>query len=53
VSHSVTLLFKFLKYLKAKEEELWKFKIYSAMQKYYLQKSPLKETEIRQDIITL
>jgi hypothetical protein len=39
------------KYLKAKEE-LWKFK-YFTMQKYNLQKAPLKETKILQDIITL
>jgi hypothetical protein len=40
------------KYLKAKEE-LWKLK-YFAMQKYIsLQKNPLKETKILQDIITL
>jgi hypothetical protein len=38
------------KYLKAKEEELWKFK-YFTMQKYNLQKNPLKETKILQDII--
>jgi len=39
------------KYLKAKEE-LWKFK-YFTMQKYNLQKNPLKETKIFQDIIIL
>jgi len=39
------------KYLKAKEE-LWKPK-YFTMQKYNLQKNPLKETKILQDIITL
>jgi hypothetical protein len=38
------------KYLKAKEEELWKLK-YFTMQKYFLQKNPLKETKILQDII--
>jgi hypothetical protein len=38
-------------YLKAKEE-LWKLK-YFTMQKYNLQKNPLKETKILQDIITL
>jgi hypothetical protein len=37
------------KYLKVKEE-LWKFK-YFTMQKYNLQKNPLKETIILQDII--
>jgi hypothetical protein len=35
------------KYLKAKEE-LWKLK-YFTMQKYNLQKNPLKETKILQD----
>jgi hypothetical protein len=39
------------KYLKA-IEELWKFK-YFIMQKYNLQKTPLKETKILQDIVTL
>jgi hypothetical protein len=39
------------KYLKAKEE-LWKFQ-YFTMQKYNLQKNPLKETKILQNIITL
>jgi hypothetical protein len=39
------------KYFKAKEE-LWKFK-YFTMQKYNLQKNPLKETKILQDITTL
>jgi hypothetical protein len=43
--------FSMTKYLKAKEEELWKFK-YFPMQKYNLQKNPLKETKILQDIIT-
>jgi hypothetical protein len=38
-------------YLKAKEE-LWKFKIFT-MQKYNLQKNPLKEAKILQDIIPL
>jgi uncharacterized metal-binding protein len=32
------------------KEELWKFKYFS-MQKYNLQKNPLKETKILQDII--
>jgi hypothetical protein len=35
------------KYLKAKEEELWKLKYFS-MPKYNLQKNPLKETKILQ-----
>jgi hypothetical protein len=39
------------KYFKAKEE-LCKFK-YFTMQKYNLQKNPLKETKILQEIITL
>jgi hypothetical protein len=39
------------KFLKAKEE-LWKLK-YFTMQKYNLQKNPLKETKILQYIITL
>jgi hypothetical protein len=38
------------KYLKAKEEELWKFK-YFTMQTYNLQKNSLKESKILQDII--
>jgi hypothetical protein len=41
------------KYLKkAKELELWKLK-YFTMQKYNLQKNPLKETKILQDIMIL
>jgi len=39
------------KYLKAKED-LWKFK-YFTVQKYILQKHPLQQTKILQDIITL
>jgi hypothetical protein len=39
------------KYLKAKEE-LWDFK-YFTIQEYNLQKNPLKETKILQDVITL
>jgi hypothetical protein len=39
------------KYLKA-NEELWKFKSFS-MPKYNLQKNPLTETKILQDIITV
>jgi hypothetical protein len=38
------------KYLKSKE--LWQFK-YFIMQKYNLNKKPLKKTRILQDIITL
>jgi hypothetical protein len=50
--HIVASLAIYLKkYLKAKEE-LWKFK-YFTMQKYNLQKNPLNETKILQDIITL
>jgi hypothetical protein len=47
----VALPFTSKKYLKAKEE-LWKLK-YFTMQKCNLQKNPLKETKILQDIITL
>jgi len=47
----VALPFLFETYLKAKEE-LWNLK-YFTMQKYNLQKNPLKETKIFQDIITL
>ncbi len=50
-TRGVALPFYIQKYLKAKEE-LWKFK-YSTMQKYNLQKNPLKQTKILQDIITL
>jgi hypothetical protein len=39
------------KYLTAREE-LWQLK-YLTMQKYNLQKNPLKKTKILQDIITL
>jgi len=38
-------------YLEAKEEP-WKLKCFT-MQKYNLQKNPLEETKILQDIITL
>jgi hypothetical protein len=43
------------KYLKAKEEELWKLKYLFHHAKIYpiLKKNPLKETKILQDIITL
>jgi hypothetical protein len=51
VCHTVALPFKFKKYLMAKEE-LLKLQ-YFTMQKYNLQKNPLKETKILQDIITL
>jgi hypothetical protein len=40
-----------IKYLKAKEE-LWKLKYFN-VPKYNLQKNPLKENKILQDIITL
>jgi len=40
------------RYPKAKEEESWKLK-YFILQKYDLQKNPLKESKILQDIITL
>jgi hypothetical protein len=44
VCHTVALPFDIKKYLKAKEEELWKLK-YFTMPKYNLQKNPLKETQ--------
>jgi hypothetical protein len=51
VCHTAALPFTLKKYLNAKKE-LWKLK-YFTMQKYNLQKNPLKETQILQDIITL
>jgi hypothetical protein len=42
-----------LKCILRQKEELWKFKYNFTMQKYNLQKNPLKETKILQDIITL
>jgi len=45
----VALPFTLKKYLKAKEEELWKLK-YFTMQRYNLPKNLLKETKILQDI---
>ncbi len=51
--HNVTLPFTLIKkYLKAKEEELWKLK-YFTIQKYNFPKNPLKEAKILQDIILL
>jgi hypothetical protein len=50
VSHTLALPFYMKKYHKAKEG-LWKLK-YFTMQKYNLQKNPLKETKILQDFIT-
>ncbi len=50
VCHNVALAFTLQKYLKAKEEELWKLK-YFIMQKSNLQTNPLKETKILQDIL--
>jgi hypothetical protein len=41
------------KHHKAKEEELWKLKYYFTMQKHNLQKNPLNQTKILQDIMTL
>jgi D-alanyl-D-alanine dipeptidase len=53
VCHTVALaIYIKKKYLKANEEEWWKFK-YFTMQKYNLQKKSLKEMKIHQDIITL
>jgi hypothetical protein len=51
VSHCALAIYIKKKYLKA-GEELWKFK-YFTMQKYNLQKNPLKETKILQEMITL
>jgi hypothetical protein len=51
VYYALALPFTLKMNLKAKEE-LWKLK-YFTMQKYNLQKDPLKETQILQDIITL
>jgi hypothetical protein len=50
VSHYDQVAIYIKKYLKAKKE-LWKLK-YFTMQKYNLQKNPLKETKILQDIMT-
>ncbi len=50
VSHCVLAIY-IKKYFKAKEES-WKLKHFT-MQKYNLQKNPLKETKILQDIIIL
>jgi hypothetical protein len=52
VCHIVALPFTLKSNLKAKED-LWKLKKYFTMQKYNLQKNPLKETKILQHIITL
>jgi hypothetical protein len=45
--------FTFKKYLKAKEEELWNLKYFTMQKHITLQKKPLKETQILQDIINL
>jgi hypothetical protein len=49
VCHTVALPFTLKTNLTTKEE-LWKLK-YFTMQKYSLQKNPLKETKILQDIL--
>jgi len=49
VCHIVALPFTLKSILKAKEES-WNLK-YFTMQKYNLQKNPLKETKILQDIL--
>jgi hypothetical protein len=41
----LALPFTLKKYLKAKEEELWKSKIFSTCKKYNLHKNPLKENQ--------
>jgi hypothetical protein len=48
----VALPFTLKGILRQKKEELWKLK-YFTMQKYNVNKNPLKETQILQDIITL
>jgi hypothetical protein len=48
---TMALPFTLKKYLRAKQE-LWKLK-YFTLQKYNLQKNPLKETKLLQCIITL
>jgi hypothetical protein len=50
VSHHCLAILHFKSILHAKEEELWKLK-YFTMQKSNLQKNPLKQTKILQDII--
>jgi hypothetical protein len=52
VCHTCGLAIDIKKYLKAKEEELWKLK-YFTMPKYNLQNILYKKTQILQDIITL
>jgi hypothetical protein len=54
VSHFGIAIYIKNKYLKA-NEELWKLKYYFTIAKIYnnLQKNPLKETKLLQDIITL
>jgi hypothetical protein len=49
----VALPFTLKKYLKAKEEELWKLKYFMMQKLYNLKKNPLKQTKILQDIIIL
>jgi hypothetical protein len=48
----VALPFTLKSISEGKKEELWTFK-YFTMQKYNLQKNPLKQTKILQDIMTL
>ncbi len=50
VLHIVALPFT-LKSILRQKKEFWKFK-YFTMQKYNLQKNPLQQTKILQDIIT-
>jgi hypothetical protein len=51
VCHTVALPFT-LKSILMQKKELWKLK-YFIMQKYKVQKTPLKETKVFQDIKTL
>jgi hypothetical protein len=54
VRHNVSLPFTIKRYLKAKEEELWKFDYFTMPKSSNLQeKNPLKETKILQDIIII
>ncbi len=55
VCYTMALPFKLKKYLKAKEEELWKLKIISPCKNNIIFKIKilLKKTKILQDIITL
>jgi hypothetical protein len=53
VCHTMALAFTLKKSIFMAKEELCKFKYFFTMQKYIVQRNPLKETKILQDIITL